>query len=162
MRFRYRIPTSAEVPRTWATLQDPLRLAACLPGVESVEAVADGRIRAQVVTALGPVRLRFMADAQVSGEPEGHTIVAEVSLRDGRAGTVAGRFDLTVAERADDAASAELLLEADVVIGGKLGEFAQPLLRRKADQMVREFVSNVQRLLASEGALTDAGEGGTA
>jgi carbon monoxide dehydrogenase subunit G len=37
---------------------------------------------------------------------------------------------------------------ADVHLSGRLGELGQPLIRRKADAMVREFAENVREALA--------------
>jgi hypothetical protein len=36
-----------------------------------------------------------------------------------------------------------LRLDVDVALAGKIGEFAQPILRHKADQTVREFARNL-------------------
>ena len=42
----------------------------------------------------------------------------------------------------------ELVVETDVNILGKIGEFGQPIIRKKADQMLQEFVENIKRQLA--------------
>ena len=41
----------------------------------------------------------------------------------------------------------ELVVETDVSILGKIGEFGQPIIRRKADQMLKEFVNNIKKQL---------------
>jgi carbon monoxide dehydrogenase subunit G len=41
----------------------------------------------------------------------------------------------------------ELVVETDVNILGKIGEFGQPIIRKKADQMLQQFVENIKRQL---------------
>ncbi len=42
----------------------------------------------------------------------------------------------------------ELIVETDVNILGKIGEFGQPIIRKKADTMLQEFVGNIKKQLA--------------
>lgn len=42
-------------------------------------------------------------------------------------------------------------VETDVTILGKLGEFGQPIVRKKADAIMQEFAENVRRQLVEEG-----------
>jgi carbon monoxide dehydrogenase subunit G len=43
----------------------------------------------------------------------------------------------------------ELLVETDVNILGKIGEFGQPIIRKKADSMLKEFVENIKKQLTA-------------
>jgi carbon monoxide dehydrogenase subunit G len=47
-----------------------------------------------------------------------------------------------------DANRTELLVETDVNILGKIGEFGQPIIRKKADAMLKEFVENIKKQLS--------------
>jgi carbon monoxide dehydrogenase subunit G len=51
------------------------------------------------------------------------------------------QLDLT--ERS--AAETELQVSSDVSFLGKLGELGQPIIRRKADSVIKEFASNLSR-----------------
>ena len=42
----------------------------------------------------------------------------------------------------------ELRVTADVQFSGRLAELGQPLIRRKADAMVRDFARNMQAVFA--------------
>ena len=44
----------------------------------------------------------------------------------------------------------ELLVETDVNILGKIGEFGQPIIRKKADAMLKEFVENIKKQLTGK------------
>lgn len=158
MKFTYTIPLEGTREATWQAMQDSERLIRCLPGCESVEPAAAGEEAGgegdgsegetyQVVlkTGLGPVRLRMAGSARLRREAGRTALVADVNLKDRFAGSLYGTF--TLEARARDAEKSEILLDADVVMGGKMGEFAQPILRRKADQTVKEFAGNLQRQL---------------
>jgi len=43
----------------------------------------------------------------------------------------------------------ELVVETDVNILGKIGEFGQPIIRKKADQMLQQFIDNIKRQLTA-------------
>ena len=43
----------------------------------------------------------------------------------------------------------ELTVETDVNILGKIGEFGQPIIRKKADQMLTKFIDNIKKELAA-------------
>ena len=147
MKFTYTIPLDRSASAVWETVGDPERLMRCIPGCELVEravpspgeAVEAGveLYRVQVTTGLGPIRLRGAGTARVRQGSAGRSMRADVSLNDARSGSVYGTMALEV--RPVDEHHSELWLEADVVLGGKIGEFAQPILRHKADQTAREF-----------------------
>lgn len=152
MKFTYSIPYDRSAAMAWEALQDTERLIRCIPGCENVEPAgtgADGAAaeegvevyRVRMATGLGPVRLRASGTARVRRDPGGRALTADVSLSDPRAGSIYGTMALAV--RAVDESHSELALEADVVLASKIGEFAQPILRHKADQTVREFVRNL-------------------
>lgn len=124
-----------------AATRDPVALIRCIPGVQSVESLDANSYRLQAVSGIGPVRLKLQGIARISA-PEPRTLVADVTLQEPIAGTIYGTFRLKAAEGG-------IALEADVTLGGRLGEFAQPLLRKKADETVKGFQKNVEALVAS-------------
>jgi carbon monoxide dehydrogenase subunit G len=97
--------------------------------------------RVRVATGLGPVRLRAAGTARVRRDSAGRSVMADVSLSDPRAGSMYGTMALQV--RPIDAERSEIRLEADIALASKMGEFAQPILRHKADKIVREFARNL-------------------
>ncbi len=152
MKFIYSIPFDRPAAMAWEAVCDTERLIRCIPGCEDVEpagARPDGTAgeegvevyRVRMATSLGPVRLRATGTARVRRNPSGRSLTVDVSLSDSRAGSVYGTMALAV--RSADAERSEIRLEADVVLASKIGEFAQPILRHKADQTVREFARNL-------------------
>ncbi|MHB8619667.1 MAG: SRPBCC family protein [Chloroflexota bacterium] len=53
---------------------------------------------------------------------------------------------MTVRERAE---AATLEISTQATVAGKLGEFGQPVIRKKADQMMAEFSRNVKEKLSA-------------
>ncbi len=95
----------------------------------------------RMATGLGPIRLRASGTAKVRRDSDTRSMTADVSLSDARSGSIYGTMALAV--RPADTDRSEILLNADVVLASKIGEFAQPILRHKADQTVKEFVRNL-------------------
>jgi carbon monoxide dehydrogenase subunit G len=59
---------------------------------------------------------------------------------------VNGKTTMTLKELSPS--QSELVVETDVNILGKIGEFGQPIIRKKADSMLKEFVENIKKQLA--------------
>jgi len=62
------------------------------------------------------------------------------------AGAVNGKTTMSLKEIS--ANQTELVVETDVNILGKIGEFGQPIIRKKADSMLKEFVENIKKQLS--------------
>ena len=63
-------------------------------------------------------------------------------------GQIKSRATLVVSEHAD---GSELYLHSDTHILGKLGEFGQPVVRRKTEQVLRQFTENLSKQLGEPG-----------
>ena len=173
MNFTYTIPFARPAAAAWDALGDTERVIRCIPGCEAVERVPDGAdeaegavstsaasgaetYRVRVATNLGPVRLRAAGTAAVRKDAAARAMTAKVSLADPRAGSMYATMSLEVCAAAKD--GSELRLTADIVLASKMGEFAQPLLRHKADQTVRQFAQNLVAALGGGGQGTRPGE----
>jgi carbon monoxide dehydrogenase subunit G len=64
-------------------------------------------------------------------------------------GQIKSRATLIVTTHADG--GSELYLHSDTHILGKLGEFGQPVVRRKTEQVLREFTDNLSKQLGEPG-----------
>jgi carbon monoxide dehydrogenase subunit G len=126
---------------------DVPRVAACVPGVESVTADGDERYRGRFRVQVGPVRLAL----------EGEVAVAERDDASGRAvmranGTDArmgGGVRAIVALSLVPGTSTDLVVDSDVQILGRIGELGQPLIKRKADEVMSAFAANLSRAVAA-------------
>jgi len=128
---------------------DVPKVAKSLPGVESVKKIDDTTYEGALTVRVGPIKLNL----------QGKIIVEEQNKTDWRAGlraeakdrmaagAVSGKTTMMLKELS--ANQSELVVETDVNILGKIGEFGQPIIRKKADSMLKEFVENIKKQLTA-------------
>lgn len=148
MRFEHTVRIAASRATVWALLMDVPRVAACVPGAEAVTATAEDSYSGALRVQLGPIRVRL----------EGQLAIVE---RDEQAGTASFRLDAADKGSASGVVATvglslrgtddttELRLDTDARILGRLGELGQPIIKRKADQIIGEFARNLERAAAT-------------
>lgn len=149
MRTEHTVRVDAPRERVWALLMDIPAAARLVPGVGDVaQAGTDpksyrGSIRVQV----GPVRLALDGEVRVIARDD-DAGAAAVRL-DGADSRLGGgvRADVTLA--VSGSMPTEVRVATDITILGRIGELGQPLMKRKADQVMAEFAANLQRALAA-------------
>lgn len=148
MKFNQRavIPVGREP--LWDFLMDVPKVARSLPGVEAVSQIDDTTYQGTLKVRVGPISLSLQGKIiveQRDRESWRAALRAEASDRMA-AGAVKGKTSMELKEVGPK--ETELLVETDVNILGKIGEFGQPIIRKKADQMLQEFVANIKKQLA--------------
>ena len=148
MKFNQRavIPVAREP--LWDFLMDVPKVARSLPGVETVNKIDDTTYQGTLKVRVGPIALNLQGKIILELRDRGSwhaTLRAEASDRMA-AGAVKGKTSMELKEISPK--ETELLIETDVSILGKIGEFGQPIIRKKADTMLREFVENIKKQLA--------------
>jgi carbon monoxide dehydrogenase subunit G len=143
---------SAQIPvareRLWDFLMDVPKVAKCLPGVESVNKIDESHYDGALVVRVGPIKLNLQGKITLEEQDKNAwraALRAEAKDRMA-AGAVNGKTSMTLKELG--AGQTEMLVETDVNILGKIGEFGQPIIRKKADSMLKEFVENIKKQLA--------------
>jgi carbon monoxide dehydrogenase subunit G len=139
------IPVAREL--LWEFLMDVPKVARSLPGVESVNQIDDTTYQGALKVRVGPISLNLQGKIileQRDRENWRAALRAEASDRMA-AGAVKGRTNMELKEISPK--ETELSVETDVNILGKIGEFGQPIIRKKADAMLQEFVENIKRQL---------------
>lgn len=133
----------------WDFLMDVPKVAKSLPGVESVERLDDTTYQGMLKVRVGPISLNLQGKIIVEERnQENWRASLRAEAADKRAaGAVKGKTSMQLKERSPK--ETELVVETDVNILGKIGEFGQPIIRKKADQMLREFVENIKKQLAA-------------
>ena len=148
MKFNQRavIPMAREP--LWEFLMDVPKVARSLPGVETVTQIDDTTYQGTLKVRVGPISLTLQGKIIVEQRDRGiwrAVLSAEASDRMA-AGAVKGKTTMELKEVSSQ--ETELLIDTDVNILGKIGEFGQPIIRKKADQMLQEFVENIKKQLA--------------
>ena len=142
---------SAQIPVAreplWEFLMDVPKVAQSLPGVESVSKIDDTTYDGALKVRVGPIALNLLGKIIVEERDKENwraTLRAEANDRRA-AGAVKGKTTMML--KALDSNQTELVVETDVNILGKIGEFGQPIIRKKADSMLKEFVENIKKQL---------------
>ncbi|MDX6276610.1 MAG: uncharacterized protein QOF51_843 [Chloroflexota bacterium] len=149
MKFEQKATIPAPIDQVWSFLMDVPRVAVCAPGVETVEPIGDDKYRGTLKIAMGPVRFALTGDVSIVERDEtthAATMLAEASDR--RAGgAVKATMRMALSEVAGTPASTELHIDTDALLMGKSFEFGQPIIRKKADQIMTEFAKNIAQAL---------------
>ena len=144
-----KVVVQAAPERVWEFVMDIPAVSRCVPGVESFEKIDDDTFLGSLKVKVGPIGVKL----------SGKVMVVERDRENLRS-----RMDLQAAEkRLNSAVSAqatitlvplsetetELQIHTESSILGKLGEFGQAVMRRKADQIVGEFARNMAKAIDS-------------
>ena len=152
MVIEHRITVPAPPERVWAFMMDIPAVSRCVPGVDGVARIDDTTYSGVLSVRVGPIQIRL----------DGRVILAE---RDEPARQA--RMDLQAADkRVNGAVNAKMRMQlssaeggdqtdveirTDANVMGKLGEFGQAVIRKKADQIVQEFANNLSAAVAAAG-----------
>ena len=134
----------------WNFLMNVPKVAQSLPGVESVSQIDDTTYEGALKVRVGPIALNLKGKIFLEEKDKQNwraALRAEAKDRMA-AGAVNGKTSMVLKEIAPD--QTELLVETDVNILGKIGEFGQPIIRKKADSMLKEFVENIKKQLTAK------------
>lgn len=152
MRLEHSIRIPAAQDDVWTFLMDVPAVARCMPGVGSVEPLGEDRYRGTLGVKIGPVQLSLQGDVsfterdQAAGTAKMSADAKDARLGGGLRATVLMRL-LATAER-----ETELALTTDTQLLGRLGELGQPIIRRKADQLMERFAENLRAAIGAGGA----------
>jgi carbon monoxide dehydrogenase subunit G len=143
------ITIPAPVDRVWAFMMDIPAVSRCVPGVESFEAIDPDTYEGALKVKVGPISVRLQGRVVVAErDRESLRSRLEVSAAERRiASTVNAKATMTLVERS--ATETDVLIHTEASILGKLGEFGQAVMRRKADQVIGEFARNMSRELST-------------
>jgi carbon monoxide dehydrogenase subunit G len=133
----------------WEFLMDVPKVAKSLPGVESVKQIDETTYEGTLRVRVGPIGLNLTGKIFLEERDKENwkaALRAEAADRMA-AGAVRGKTSMTLREISPG--QTEMEMETDVNILGKIGEFGQPIIRKKADTMLKEFIENIKKQLAS-------------
>lgn len=135
----------APVEQVWAFVMDIPAVSRCVPGVEAFERVDDDTFEGTLKVKVGPVTVHLEGRIVVAERDHaGRSSRIEIRAKERRiASSVSATTTLTLVPTSEGAT--EMHVHTDASILGKLGEFGQSVMRRKADQVMAEFARNAAR-----------------
>ena len=139
------IPVSQD--KTWAALNDPQILKACISGCESLERAGDDAFAAVVAVKVGPVSARFKGKLKLVDVQAPNSYTLNFDGQGGVAGFAKGTADVTLAGEADGQAT-RLKYSAKAQVGGKLAQGGSRLIGAAAAKVTEDFFRALEGQLA--------------
>jgi carbon monoxide dehydrogenase subunit G len=145
------VPASIET--TWAALNDPDTLKACIPGCESVERTSDHEFKLAMTARVGPVSAKFTGKIALSDVVPPSSYRISFEGQGGAAGFARGEAKVAlVAEnggtRIDYSATAQ--------VGGKLAQIGSRLVDAAAAKVADDFFGRFVDRLGGEAKAPEA------
>ena len=149
MKFENSCVIALPRQKLWDYMTQIPKVATCLPGVEEVRPLEDGNYEGTLAMKVGIVKLRLSGKLSIETmDVAQHTATMSVQAADQRiSGMIQGKLTMSLEELT--AAETKLVVGTDLNLFGKIGEFGQPIIKKKADHTMAEFASNVAAAAAA-------------
>lgn len=147
MSGEQRIPaTQAE---TWAALNDPEMLKACVPGCESIERVAENEYQVLMMARIGPVSAKFKGKLALADidPPNSYSLAFE-----GQGGAAGFGKGSARVQLEPDGEGTLLRYQANANVGGKLAQIGSRLVDSAARKISQDFFAAFNEKVAAQHA----------
>lgn len=144
MDFHYTYPVNAPATKLWEFVSDIPTVGSCIPGAQDIVQGDDGTYSGTVKVRVGPIGLGLNGKLIIDAvDQDAKTIAFTGEGADRKVpGTV--RIKIKMAVNTVGEAS-ELVVDSEANIMGKLGEFGQGIIKRKADGIMKDFGKNLTK-----------------
>jgi len=146
----------ASVDKTWAALNDPETLKACIAGCESLERSGDDGFNALVAVKVGPVSARFKGSLKLSNVMAPNSYTINFDGQGGVAGFGKGSADVALAA---EGAMTRLKYNARAQVGGKMAQVGSRLIDAAAGKITDDFFKAFEAHLSPPEAVSPADSG---
>jgi len=137
MKGEQLVPASQQA--TWAALNDPEVLKACVPGCESITPAGENVYEVLMVARVGPVSAKFKGKLTLSdiNPPQSYSISFEG--QGGAAGFAKGGAQVRLSPQGE---STRLAYDVKANVGGKLAQIGSRLVDAAARKVAGDFFRN--------------------
>ena len=144
MDFHYTYPVNAPADKLWEVVSDIPTVGACIPGATDIKEADDGTYQGTVKVRVGPIGLGLNGKLSVDAiDADARTIAFTGEGADRKVpGNVRVKIKMAVSGSGD---TSELVVDSEANIMGKLGEFGQGIIKRKADGIMKDFGKNLAK-----------------
>ncbi len=148
MKFEQSIDLDADPQRVWDFVMDVPSVAKCIPGCDGVEEIGPDKYKAVVKVKVGPIGLSLASEISIVAKDEvNKTASLLVDSADKRIG---GAVKATMSMKlTPQGTGTKLDVETDANVMGRIGDFGQPVIRKKADQTLQEVAANLRSALST-------------
>ncbi|HSV84845.1 MAG TPA: SRPBCC family protein [Ramlibacter sp.] len=150
MEIEKTLTLAAPAARVWELLLDPQVMAACVPGMQSVEVISPTEYRALMQVKIAFVSAKFRLKTTIVEQRAPHYLRAEGTGEDASvASSLKQQSEMFLSEQPNGGTELKIKVKVDVL--GRLGSFGLSVMKTKADRMWDEFGQNLGKELAPAG-----------
>lgn len=144
MDFHYTYPVNAPAEKLWAFVSDIPTVGSCIPGSSDISKADDGTYLGMVKVRVGPIGLGLNGKLSIDElNAEAKTIAFTGEGADRKVpGNVRVKIKMAVSGAGE---TSQLVVDSEANIMGKLGEFGQGIIKRKADGIMKDFGDNLTK-----------------
>lgn len=159
MQLEHSAVLAARREDVWTFLMDVPNVARCMPGVDELKRLEDDRYAGRLTIKVGPIQLGLRGVLSIGARDQ--AAGRAVMLGEASDPRVGGGVNATLVIQLADAGdrATELKIATTARLMGRLGEFGQGIIKRKADQMMESFTKNLQAALDQPLSAPPAGGG---
>ena len=145
MEFNYTYKVKASTSELWSFITAIPTVGLCIPGAADVSENEDGTYSGTVKVRVGPVALGLAGKLSVDSRDDNNLTITMTGEGADRKvpGNVRVKISMSVQSPGDG--SSELVVNSEANIMGKLGEFGQGIIKRKADGIMKDFGQNLAK-----------------
>jgi carbon monoxide dehydrogenase subunit G len=131
---------------TWAALNDPEMLKACVPGCEAIDRTAENEYQVLMVARIGPVSAKFKGKLSLSdlNPPNSYAIAFE-----GQGGAAGFGKGSAQVQLAPDGEGTKLSYQVKANVGGKLAQIGSRLVDAAARKISQDFFAAFNEKVAA-------------
>jgi carbon monoxide dehydrogenase subunit G len=150
MKFEQTCTITASRAEVWDFLMNMENVAACLQGVQKFEAIDADNYEGILRIKVGPVSISFQGTVAVETRDRDQWLgVVRAEAKDRKVGGgVTAHLHMGLAEKSPVETEMNIVLDTHLL--GKIGEFGQPLIRKKTDDLLQNFAAEVNKQLSAE------------
>ncbi len=149
MNFEHSTKIPAAKATVWNLLMNVPEVSQCVPGVQDVKSIDGNSYEGTLKVRVGPIGLSLAGTIVLDEQDEAagkSTMTAQA--RDSKVGgAITAKLEMRISEISSNEVNLTISTTANML--GKLGEFGQPVIKKKAEQMMAEFTENVKRRVAA-------------
>jgi len=137
-----RFSVQAKASNAWKVLENVYATAACMPGAQITEQVADKRYKGVVKSKVGPAHLTFDGELEVLALDSRQRQIRMLGKGAEKSGSTVTMTLIATIEDEPDRGASVLVGEATINVGGKLAQFGSRLLIPVMDALLVQFAKN--------------------
>jgi carbon monoxide dehydrogenase subunit G len=147
MNFSQHCVITASRDTVWDFLMNMENVARCLDGVQELKQLDADTYEGTLRVKVGPVALTFQGTVHVEErDREQWRGLIRAEAKDRKVGGgVRAHLDMHLEEKSPTETEMHVALEAHIL--GKIGEFGQPVIRKKTETMLQTFATQVSQQL---------------